>query len=347
MPTEVIRYVDPDAIGLGDGTSRANAYTSLFNWNAAEGKNLSSVDETHRVRCLSSGGTADIPVVVDGWAGLDATHFITIEADVGHRASKTGYDLSKYRVERSTSGTSIEIKENFTVVDGLQIKVSASGSYCIQSRSSVEHVAKRCWFEIIDPTSWGVRPVISLPTFVTIRVWNCIFHGPGFQGSFGPASIYNCTFYGAGSAIGIQTGSHTQIFINCSVGNYANDFDLVGPNDTVDHCASDDGDGTNPIAPNGGNWANEFKNPSVGDFTLLNTGNLKDAGLLDPSSGLFNDDIDGNIVRQTPWDIGADQYRIWRVAHAVAKPIEPSLSIVSLAPSLSIVSLAPRVSVTG
>ena len=55
-------------------------------------------------------------------------------------------------------------------------------------------------------------------------------------------------------------------------------FDDIGGS-TIDYCASDDGDGTNAVSPSGSDWANEFVDYANGDFTLLYTGNLYDAGV--------------------------------------------------------------------
>jgi len=72
---------------------------------------------------------------------------------------------------------------------------------------------------------------------------------------------------------------------------------------TIDHCCSDDGDGTNAQGPSGGSWANEFTTPGT-DFSLLAGGNCVGNGTDDPGAGLYSDDIIGT-ARNTTWDIGA------------------------------------------
>ena len=78
-----------------------------------------------------------------------------------------------------------------------------------------------------------------------------------------------------------------------------------GGGTTVDYCASDDGDGTNAVAPSGANWANEFSNAAGGDFTLVAGGNCEGGGTDDPGSGLYSNDMDGDAYT-SPWSIGVD-----------------------------------------
>ena len=40
---QVIRYIDPDASGVGNGTSWTDAYTSMQGFNSAEAKDLPEI----------------------------------------------------------------------------------------------------------------------------------------------------------------------------------------------------------------------------------------------------------------------------------------------------------------
>ena len=77
---------------------------------------------------------------------------------------------------------------------------------------------------------------------------------------------------------------------------------------TIDACASDDGDGTNPVAPSGSDWTNEFVDPANGDFTLLNSGNLYHGGSTAPDSSLYTTDIEGDAYNVAAYSIGVDEY---------------------------------------
>ena len=120
------------------------------------------------------------------------------------------------------------------------------------------------------------------------------------------AEIYNSTFRGDGSTVlGIlDVGGSTVSIINCAVFDSTDDF--FGTFALIDYCSSDDGDGTNAVTP--ADWSTVFVDYTNGDFHLKSTDtDLIGAGVDDPGSGLFSDDIDGE-TRTSVWDIGADEY---------------------------------------
>jgi len=151
----------------------------------------------------------------------------------------------------------------------------------------------------------------------TVTIYNTVVSGfisasspadTDFYGCFlysGTCYLYNCTLYG--NSVGIEAGPFAGVDVtvtNIISGNANDDFVCTLGTITIDYCASDDGDGTNPVAPSGGNWANEFVNAAGGNFALKAGGNCVNGGTDNPGSGLYLDDIIGT-TRVTPWDIGA------------------------------------------
>jgi hypothetical protein len=94
---EIIRYIDPDATGAGDGTSWADAYVSMFAFDAAEETDLVTADNWMHVYCRASSGTADaLATTITGWT-TDDTHYILFEAAEGDQALITGISETRYR----------------------------------------------------------------------------------------------------------------------------------------------------------------------------------------------------------------------------------------------------------
>ena len=105
---------------------------------------------------------------------------------------------------------------------------------------------------------------------------------------------------------------------NCIVFNNSDDFKGTI---TIDHCASDDLDGTNPVdispgATEADDWEACFTDYANGDFSLKSDSVCVGAGVDDPGSGLYSDDILGN-TRTSPWDIGAFEYVPFKAAWAI------------------------------
>jgi hypothetical protein len=312
---EVIRYVDTDVSGGdGDGTSWANAYASLSAWNTAEQTNLVTAGNIHHVYCRASSGSDDTTVVtIDGWT-TNSTNKIIIEAASSDYAEKTGFDASKYFY----TDARILVRGSASYVDFVGIQFGAV-SYsnvvsCSLSFGSGAVHFKDCIFYSDATASEDIK--ITAMTSVTVE--NCIFYGDEGTEDYAiqclssecAVNIYNCVIKNRSTGVYITGG--TVDIKNTAIMDCADDInDNSGGSATVtiDYCASDDGDGTHAVAPSDSDWDNEFADPANGDFTLLNTGNLYDAGV-GPSSdaNVPTTDIDGDTRSGATCDIGVDEY---------------------------------------
>jgi hypothetical protein len=94
---ELVKYVDPDATGAGNGNSWTDAYTSLATCISTEAQDLTdNGGDTLLIWCRSSGGTDDTSAVViagGAWT-TSATCTVTIQ---GYDFPSDGVlDTSKY-----------------------------------------------------------------------------------------------------------------------------------------------------------------------------------------------------------------------------------------------------------
>jgi hypothetical protein len=154
-------------------------------------------------------------------------------------------------------------------------------------------------------TSYGVNSNNSSSTIncynTIIRVVNSSGTVNGIRRGTGTTNVYNCVLRGPGSAGVGCVSSVGGTAVNCAVFDWSDDFNFSG---SISYCASDDGDGTNAItAPT---WANQFEDYVNGDFRLKAGSSFIGAGLDDPASGAFSDDIAGTT--RSDWDIGAFEY---------------------------------------
>jgi hypothetical protein len=125
---EILRYVDPNALTGGDGTTNGltgatRAYSSLSSWEAAQQQDLTDGGgDTARVVCSSddAGSThaEDTTLfAIDGWT-TGVSNYITIEAASPHLSV---WDDTIYRLWcNGGGGTAISVYENYTRIIGIQ-----------------------------------------------------------------------------------------------------------------------------------------------------------------------------------------------------------------------------------
>jgi hypothetical protein len=318
MTTALNQVVDTG--GTGD-------YTSLSNWEA-QNLNLTGLDKYCICDCKCTDGNADTNnCLVSGW-NTDVTRFIKVWCDPAGSYRHAGKYVTgnKYRIEiTDASGFNIS-NLGFCQVDGIQIQMTRVGTTDAWGLSTSHWLdgqvnkISNCIVKGNGASSGNYRAGILLAGG-TIRVWNCIVYGFSVgSNSWGiraacsggnDVQIYNCTVFGCTTGY-LSDGTNVGVVIkNCAVANNTDDFNGLH-SETVDYCASDDGDGTHAVdwTSEATDWANIFTDYANGDFSLKNytgTGKVIGVGVDNPGSGLYSDDIIG-IARSSTWDIGAFEY---------------------------------------
>ncbi len=268
--------------------------------------------DTMEITCQATDDDIDsTAVTITGWT-TGAGNTIAVASGASDRASSAGISATEYLLELDAGSTSvILVDESYVTIDGLQIHHTAVGNsgHGIRLASAITNCEiSNCY---ISQNDAGTSILIN-DASVTVDIWNCVCFNPATSGASegiyiavaNTVNIYNCTVYGSDD--GIERDAGTVTVINCAVFNNLDDFDGTM---TIDHCASDDNDGTNNVAGNEADatWSTDFADAANGDFTLLTGSPLKGGGIDDPGSGLFDDDINGD-TRTSTWDIGADEY---------------------------------------
>jgi hypothetical protein len=278
--TEIPRYVDVDVDGgLGDGSSLANAYSSMATAEAGENGNLETGEEWfHALMYATAGGTDTSKCT---WAGWTCTDVYKIVVECPQKTTQVLWDDSIYKIITDNDDC-IVIQTTYMDFIGIQggiingdntSDIIFDGSYV--SGTSVINI-DQCYGKA------GIDSICTCYSFQDSEQTFYIRSSIGVATSTGRSSyfvsnmgyVYNCTW--SGGASGFRSGtSGTYDVYNCCIFNTGDDFiEGAGSTVTIDYCASDDGDGTNAIAPSGSDWDNEFTDYSTGNFTPLNTGNI-------------------------------------------------------------------------
>src|SRR4030042_1579893 len=126
------RYVDPDAAGAANGTSWADAYTSLNSCEAAQQQDLTDGGgDVMVIHCRCSGGTADSTSLdINGWTAAAASYIqIIVEDGYRHQAVRPTGNI--YRLTGATAwDRTLTVNESFVYLDYLAItKTTTDGTY--------------------------------------------------------------------------------------------------------------------------------------------------------------------------------------------------------------------------
>tara|TARA_R110000822_G_scaffold84867_3_gene199041 strand:- start:19252 stop:22083 length:2832 start_codon:yes stop_codon:yes gene_type:complete len=132
MPTDRIRFIDPDATGGGTGVDLANAYTDAINALAGEigTPNLVTADERLVFECHSSAGgqvTTTHSVSTTWTTDYSTGNYILFRPYTGNRAGAE-WDATKFTFNPSANpSSSVTDDWRDVVYDGLQVDCSQAG----------------------------------------------------------------------------------------------------------------------------------------------------------------------------------------------------------------------------
>ncbi len=307
---------------VDSGSGASGDYVSLNALEAAQGQDLTDGGgDTYTATCTTTGDNAADTTAMEfyGWV-TGAANYILVEAASTDRASASGWDTNKYRIEVTDPATDavIRLGEEYVQFDGVQLRVIYSALerdvIKISSISALNAIKfSNCYIRGDLNVASNSNGINSTDGNLNLTVWNTIF--TDFDGKAiillgNEIIIYNSIIYNCNSVGLYMRGVSNWTVKNTVVFETSDDFydDTTG-SIIIDYCASDDNDGTNNVAESGGGaaWPDDFEGAASGDFRLKSGSNLVGGGTDDPGSGLYSDDIEGT-ARGSPWDVGAFEY---------------------------------------
>ncbi len=305
-------------VGTETLDNQDRAYSSLQQWETAEQKDLVAVGNVHTVHCAGPTGVADGTCTVAGWT-TNSGRYIVINTERSWGARNRGVYPTDNRYTMEVSGTDgLIIQEEYVRVQGVSFQytgASVDSKYGININTigaSNDIRISGCVFKgVLSGTSDNNAAIAVNDADAVVRAHNNVIFDYFITGNTNNGILsldcttlnaYNNTIYGCNNGVN-ETGAGTITVKNCAI--LGNDDDFAGTI-TADTNASDDGDGTNSISP--ADWDLVFEDVTNRDFhLLLNDTQLKDAGLDDPSSGIYDTDIDDDERMGANDDIGADE----------------------------------------
>lgn len=311
-------WVDPDASGAGDGSSRGDAYTAGATWESTEETNLVTDLDQHTCHAFSSSGGNDDGFSISGWT-TDATYFITFQVDTGDRHSGV-WDDSKYVINESADASGgVIIADDFTRLIGVQLDNTYSGSstsrmlywdeaavgchvaYCICRNSGGGTGTTEAF------SCYGAADA-SDPCFI----YNNIAYDNNtaafyISGENDGANLYNNTSFDNGT--GYQGGyADIDDFQNNCEWNCTTPYSLNTPGNATHNAYSSGSDPGSSGVDISSEVAGDLFLDYASDDVRLKVGSaLIGVGTDNPGTGLYLDDIESE-TRTSTWDIGADEY---------------------------------------
>ena len=299
MPTEVIKYVDPDGGILADYTSLQAAITA----EKAIRSDLVARDEVLKLICINSAGSPDIiALIASGDFITDATRKIVIEGD-----NTTGiFNTAKYHIIANSGETGLTIVNCNVTVKNIQVK--SSGFQNINQSGNYQ-----CEF-VGNVLIGGGADALSFTTRNAYVFNNVIYNaaGAGIRVQSGDYNVflYNNTVYNCGIGINFNFATDNTAINNLLINNSQDYYNNI-PGATFYSAANITSDTTSPDGASYQSISVNFTDAANGDFRLLAGSPGIDQGVdlsSDPNYP-FNTDIIGTLRPQgAAWDIGAFEY---------------------------------------
>ena len=304
MPTEIVKYVDPDGGILADYTSLQAAITA----EKAIRSDLVARDEVLKLMCISSAGSPDTtPVVINsGDFVTDATRKLLIQGD-----NNIGiWDNSKYRL---IVAASICIIPNISNIQIYNMQFANNNNFIatidINNATVSNIIINNNIFTTAGATGQGIEVNSSAGNIYLIN--NVLYgmrQGIAVFAAGGSVYIYNNTVNATELGIIGNASATVRAKNNISNGSSDNYFSSfhVSSDYNISNLAGD-APGANSLNSTTVNFADA----SAGDFRLLPESPGIDQGVdlsSDPNYP-FNTDIIGTLRPQgAAWDIGAFEY---------------------------------------
>ncbi len=299
-------------------------YTTLAAWDTAQQRDLVAADQIARCELSGTFVAAEVSVTITGWAATDATRFIEIIAlDDGARHDgkwkSDGFRLS------GTNFPGLTISESYTFVQGVQAERSTTSSViqgtfrtnigalnvqyreCIARYGTTVPAGQALGFYFTPRDAAPIRPYAINCLAIDESTNGVLLAGFGVEGRVWEGTFVNCGVINARD-YGFWLHATKNVCINCYSYNATISDYLSGSGGGTgasNNCSSDaSAVGSSPRI----NQTFTFVNAGAGDYHLDETDAACRTFGLDVSGTFgFNIDIDG-VVRNTPWDIGSDQF---------------------------------------
>jgi hypothetical protein len=339
MPTTVTRYVDTAATIGGDGQSQAHsndaqghrAYKSLSEWEAGEQKDLVTADEIHEVYCAGSSRDT-IACTVAGWNDTGPSNYVLIAGDPAAPDNdganpNEAFSEQHYRIG-GIDGHALTMSINSWRMQDFQIDHQSPTN----GRAALRIVSINPSNGTVDMKLWRSRirwnaaetianhdAIQANDPDIVLDIRNCVVEWDR-GGSAEAAALFDCnvTVFNSvftGADQGIQINGGTAAITNCALFDNDDDFfDNSGgtASITIDHCASDDGDGADavdisPGASEADGWNDAFTDYANGDYSIRNAASvLADAGTAGgPAADILGDAYGTADIGAFAWQLSA------------------------------------------
>ena len=311
-------YVNTGSTAGGTGITNAatgddRAYASLG--EATDQLAYCGSDENLEILCC---GSVQDSSTVDLLSYTETGVSFTVRGNpaVSNGANNSGvYDASKYtKIQDVTYGEGIRVSDVLSQVTVLSLQIYATANmtpFHIDVGSVCNVTVDKSILVIPSGRTSNDTAVAWNQALSVLKITNSVLAFGGTPPLSGAGVVGGCTMYNSlvrgfvkGFNIGTYTVKNSIVFDNTT--------DFAGG--TVDHCASDDGNGTNPVSIS--NWDDEFYNPNYTvdfDYRMSLGSHLRDAGV-GPSvdSDVPTDDIVGDTRSGATASVGPfeNQYPI-------------------------------------